>query len=74
MSCRYFGPAHCPTCRTNLPWRKRVQDAWPGVCPDECPEGVTLETLPIESRAPSVFYPKGCGSCAEKARSLVGGI
>lgn len=67
MTCRYHGPAHCPTCRIDLAWRRRVQAAWPGCCPDECPEGVTLETLPIESRA-GVAYPKGCRSCQEKAR------
>ncbi len=55
--CKLKGPDFCLACRTNKTWRESVR------LPVECPEGVDLTNLPIESRPGK----KGaCLTCAER--------
>jgi Pyruvate/2-oxoacid:ferredoxin oxidoreductase delta subunit len=60
MSCAIrerFGTIHCANCLTGSFILKEGE---------HCPDGIKLESLPLE-KARTVAYPKGCGTCREKA-------
>lgn len=57
--CRLKSPDNCLWCRSDEAWRAQVG------LPSECPEGVTITTLPLESRPAN----KGkCLTCEERKK------